>query len=140
MRLLARSSLVALALATGACYHQIVTTGRTPGTTVVEKPWTSTFIFGLVPAQEINTAAQCPNGVATVETQQTFLNGLVGALTLGIYTPQDVRITCATGSAAIPGAREIHVGGTGSLEARREAIARAVELAERTGNRVVVRY
>jgi len=30
-----------------------------------------------------------------VETQQSFVNQLVGFLTLGIYTPMDLRATCA---------------------------------------------
>ena len=59
-----------------ACYHAIVETGRPAGTTVVSKPWVATWIFGLVPAQEISVAAECPNGIARVETQQTFVNGL----------------------------------------------------------------
>lgn len=140
MRPIRRLSLLATALATAACYHQVVTTGRPAGTPVIEKPWTSTFLFGLVPASEINTAAKCPGGVATVETQQTFVNGVVGVLTLGIYTPVSVRITCASRSASLPGAREIRVGEGGGFGARADAIELAVELAERTGAPIVVRY
>ncbi|EDZ3817108.1 lipoprotein bor, partial [Salmonella enterica] len=29
------------------------------------------------------------------ETQLTFLNGLIGFVTLGIYTPQEARVYCA---------------------------------------------
>jgi hypothetical protein len=88
------AALVGLALLAG-CYHQVVQTGRAPGPVVVSHPWTATWLWGLVPAEEINVTSQCPNGVATVETQQSFLNGLVGGLTLGIYAPRDVQITCA---------------------------------------------
>ena len=90
------SSLVAaggLLLCSTACYHAIVDTGRAPGTTVVSKPWVNTFLWGLVPAKDISVAAECPNGIARVETQQTFVNGLVGAITLGIYTPQSATIS-----------------------------------------------
>ncbi len=38
---------------------------------------------------------ECPGGVARVETQQSFVNGLVGTLTSGIYTPLQVTTTCA---------------------------------------------
>jgi hypothetical protein len=31
-----------------------------------------------------------------VETQQSFLNGLVTLLTLGIYSPHEVEVVCAT--------------------------------------------
>ena len=37
----------------------------------------------------------CTDGVSKVETQHSFLNGLVGGLTLGIYTPIDITVTCA---------------------------------------------
>lgn len=32
---------------------------------------------------------------AKVETQHSFLNWVVGAVTLGIFTPMDVRIWCS---------------------------------------------
>jgi hypothetical protein len=68
----------------------------------LEQRWANSWILGLVPPETINTTARCTNGVARVETQLSFLNQLVGALTLGIYTPMDVRVTCAQGSAAAP--------------------------------------
>src|SRR5690606_24645778 len=97
-------------LLTAGCYHQVVHTGATAGPRIIEHPWTATYLFGLIPAAEISTVAQCPNGVAVIETQQTFLNGLVGVVTLGIYTPQTVRITCAAGGdASVQGARTVRV-------------------------------
>jgi Bor protein len=48
-----------------------------------------------VPPSTVSTAEKCPKGVAKVETQHTFLNQLVGALTLEIYTPMQIRVTCA---------------------------------------------
>jgi len=38
-------------------------------------------------------------GVARVETQQSFLNGLVSLLTLSIFTPMEITITCGQGDA-----------------------------------------
>lgn len=141
MKGFSRVCVIALVCFLSACFHQVVQTGRAPGTTVIERPWTATWLWGLVPADEISTAAQCPTGVATVETQQSFANGLVGILTLGIYTPQEVKITCAAGGAALPtGAREIRVASGASLEERTEAIRQAIETAERTHEMVVVRY
>ena len=120
-------------LLTTACYHQVVQTGATPGPRVVEHPWTATYVFGLVPAREISTVAQCPDGVAVIETQQTFLNGLVGVLTLGIYTPQTVRITCAAGGeASVQGARTVRVADGARADAHTIAIYEAVRLAHRT--------
>jgi len=140
MRTASKLLAVAVACLLSACFHQIVQTGRTPGTTVIEKPWTATWIFGLVPANEISTAAQCPNGVATVETQQSFLNGLVGGLTLGIYTPQEVKITCASGSAMVPGTHEIDVAHGAPVADRVAAIQEAIAVSSRTHEPVVVRY
>ena len=140
MRTASKLLAVAVACLLSACFHQVVQTGRTPGTTVIEKPWTATWVFGLVAANEISTAAQCPNGVATVETQQSFLNGLVAGLTIGIYTPQEVKITCASGSAMIPGAHEIDVAHDSPVADRVAAIQEAIAVASRTHESVVVRY
>jgi Bor protein len=96
MKRRSRVASLIVTLALGGCYHQVVQTGRTPSTVVVSHPWTATWLWGLVPPEEINVSSKCQNGVATVETQQSFVNGLVTALTLGIYAPRDVRITCAS--------------------------------------------
>jgi hypothetical protein len=140
MRTLSRLGALLSACVLSGCFHQIVQTGRTPGTTVVERPWVSTWLWGLVPANEISTVAECPNGVATVETQQSFVNGLVGALTLGIYTPQEVRVTCAQAGAMLPTGPEIDVQHGASIDARIAAIQQAAEIAARTHQTVVVRY
>jgi hypothetical protein len=126
-------------LVSSACYHQVVQTGKPAGSTVIERPWTSTFIFGLVAASEINTASQCPNGVATVETQQSFLNGLVGVLTFGLYTPLTVTITCA-GAAPLPEVPEIEVPAGAGADEMISATNEAIELARRTGGKVAIRY
>jgi len=89
----------AFALTTG-CYHQVVNTGLPASSTVVQKSFHPTWIFGLVQAQPIDVRQQCPSGIALAGTRMTFVNGLVGVLTLGIFTPHEVTITCATGSGA----------------------------------------
>ena len=80
---------------TAGCYHATIETGATPSTTIVEKQWASSWIYGLVPPSTIDTKAKCANGVAKVETQHSFLNQLVGFVTLGIYTPMEITATCA---------------------------------------------
>jgi hypothetical protein len=87
-------SVVVLVLLAG-CYHATVETGVTPSTVVIEKSFASGWIFGLVPPSTVSTAEKCPNGVAKVETQLSFLNQLVEVLTLGIYTPMHIKVTCA---------------------------------------------
>ena len=50
-----------------------------------------------MPPPELTVSEQCPNGMAKVETRQSFLNGLVSALTYSIYTPVETKVTCASG-------------------------------------------
>ena len=71
-----------LVVSSGACYHQVVQTGRAPSATVVDKPWVKTWLWGLVEADPIDARPQCGTGVAVIETETSFMNGLVGALTL----------------------------------------------------------
>jgi hypothetical protein len=89
----------AFALTTG-CFHQVVNTGLPPSSTVVQKAFHPTWVFGLVKAQPIDVRQQCPNGIALAGTRMTFMNGLVGGLTLGLFTPHEVTITCAAGQGA----------------------------------------
>jgi len=86
-------------LGTG-CFHQIVQTGQAAGPTVIDKQWQNSFVIGLVPPPELDVKAQCPQGVAKVETERSFLNGLVGAITYNIYTPIHATVTCASGPVA----------------------------------------
>ena len=92
--------IIALVLLVGvaACYHATIETGLTPGPTKIEKKWAHGFLYGLVPPTAVETLGQCPNGVAKVETQLSFLNQLANFITLGIYTPMQITVTCATSS------------------------------------------
>jgi Bor protein len=99
--------------ALAACFHATVETGLTPSTRVLEKKWASSWIYGLVPPKTVETASRCPDGVAKVETQLSFLNQVVHILTFGIYTPMDIRVTCAlpAGTSAPQGAMLTVPGG-----------------------------
>lgn len=87
--------LLALIVSTSGCYHATVTTGLTPSTVVIDQTFAAGWIYGLVPPKTVATAAQCPGGVAIVETELSFVNQLVSFLTLGIYTPMHIKVTCA---------------------------------------------
>jgi hypothetical protein len=146
MPMLPRQSTLAAALAalltSTACYHAVVETGRPTSQTVVQKPWVNTFIFGLVAAPEIDVSAQCPSGIAKVETMQSVPNSLVGILTLGIYTPQTATITCAatrTGALAPRDARVIPAA-SDTPEARTAALNAAAEASLRTHQAVYVTF
>lgn len=41
----------------------------------------------------------CPSGVQSVETVHTFGDMFLGCLTASIYTPNTVKVTCASGAA-----------------------------------------
>jgi len=126
------------ALVLTACYHQVVDTGLPAGSTKIDKPWTATWIFGLVPATPIDVRTQCPNGVAIVDTQMTFLNGLVGALTFGIYTPLSVSVTCSGAGAAVgPSTPQVRVDAA-SPDAYTSAMEEAVKLSQDTGRPVAL--
>jgi hypothetical protein len=94
-RLPREASALALCAVSIACYHATVETGASPSAEVVSKPFASGWIYGLVPPSTVSTAAKCPAGVAKIETQHSFVNQLVGLLTLGIYTPMAIKVTCA---------------------------------------------
>ncbi len=133
-------SLAFLGLVSTACFHQVVQTGRTPSTTVIDRPWVNTWIFGLVEAQPIDVRAQCPDGVATVTTEQSFANGLVGAVTLGIYTPVHVTVACAARGAMLDARTEIHVASHATAAERERAFSDALARSIATRGTVVVRY
>ena len=105
MRKLLQGLTLGLAVVLGsACYHATIETGATPSSTVIKQAFASSWIYGLVPPKTVNAASQCPNGVARIETQLSFVNQLVGFLTLGIYTPMEITVTCAaSGRASLDG-------------------------------------
>lgn len=55
------------------------------------------FISGLGQSKTIDAAAICGSAdkVVRTETQETFVNGLLRFVTLGIYTPREARVYCA---------------------------------------------
>ena len=85
---------------------------------------------------------KCTHGVAKVETQQSFVNGLVGIITFGIYTPMEIKVTCAAGSSSmIPSEmHDIVVDTNASDEQVLDAFSRAANLTVMTGQPVFVKY
>jgi hypothetical protein len=133
------AALVAVVTSLGACYHATIETGLTPSTQVLEQSFASSWIYGLVPPKTVETASRCPDGVAKVETQQSFVNQLVGFLTLGIYTPMHIRVTCAQAAEATTGATlMIPAGPTG--DEVRMAFGAAADLAAREQAVVLVQF
>ena len=94
-----RRVLPLLCLSLGACYHANVETGRAPGAQKIEKGWAASWLAGAIPPQTVD-AKTCANGVSRVETQHSPLNYMVGVLTLALYTPMSITVTCAAPPAA----------------------------------------
>ena len=82
-------------VAFSGCYHATIEMGRTPSSVIFDQPWAMSFIYGLVPPPTVSAAEKCTDGVAMVETELSFLNGLVSSITFGIVTPMHIRVTCA---------------------------------------------
>ena len=83
------------------CYHVTVLTGAKASNETIHETFAACWIYGLVPPSTIAAQEKCPNGVAKVETQQSFVNQLVGLLTLGIYTPMEIMVTCSEKTTAM---------------------------------------
>lgn len=85
-----------LSLATLAgCYHATIETGAPPSPQTLERPWADGWFYGLVSPSTTETASRCPNGVSRIETKLSFANQLVGMITSGIYSPMNIKVTCA---------------------------------------------
>jgi hypothetical protein len=126
-----------------ACFHQVVTTGRTAASTpvVIDKQWVTTWLWGLVAADEIDVRKECPAGVAVVTTEMSFMNGLATAITLGIWAPQHVTVTCAGGMASLPSkATELRIASDATAAQSAAVLDRAIEIASESGAPVVLRY
>jgi len=70
-----------------------------PGVTVQPQQVTTHhfFVSGIGQSKQIDAAKVCGGAdkVVRTEVQQTFVNGLLGFVTLGIYTPREARVYCA---------------------------------------------
>ena len=131
---------ICLLLLCAGCYRATVVTGLPPSTEVISQPFASSWIYGLIPPNAVETAAKCPHGVAKVETQHSFVNELVGMITCGIYTPMTITVTCAERSTMSSNGdgSEVLVAGSSSPDDLRDAFAKAIEHSMSTGHPVLV--
>ena len=91
----------AMMLMLGACYeHTFTVRGGAPQGPVVYDHWQNYWLGGLIGHTKVALEDICPSGRATIIAKQTFLNGLVSALTSGIYTPTTLKVRCADGRRA----------------------------------------
>jgi hypothetical protein len=133
-------TLLSVIVLLSGCYRATVETGLPASDQVISKPFASCWIYGLIPPSVVETASKCPNGVAKVETQLSFVNYLVGMLTFGIYTPMSIEVTCAEKPAIgfKSGQQDIIVSESNSPGDVREAIVRAAEKSMQSHQAVLV--
>ena len=131
-----------MTLASAGCYHAMVVTGKTPSTVVIDQPFASGWIYGLVPPKTVESAAGCPDGIAMVETELSFVNQLVSFLTFGIYTPMHIKVTCAmAGSASVESTgSDITIAGSAAPDEVLTSFGVAADRAVETGMPVYVRF
>ena len=131
-----RAAAVVAAFALTGCYHAVIQTGRPESTDVISIKWANSFIFGLVPPPIVETASRCTNGVAKVETQHSFLNGLAAVVTFSLYTPIQIDVTCAArGTASTEPVIKVEQGRT--VE---QALTEAVRLSSEKDTPVYVQF
>ena len=84
-----------LALLITGCAQQTFTVQNKPA--AVTETITHHFFVSGIGQKTVDAAKICggAENVVKTETQQTFVNGLLGFITLGIYTPLEARVYCS---------------------------------------------
>ena len=95
----------ALALLITGCAQQTFTVQNKPAAVAPRKPSPIISSFLELGQKKTVDAAKICGGAENIvktETQQTFVNGLLGFITLGIYTPLEARVYCSCGTPGCP--------------------------------------
>lgn len=58
------------------------------------------FLWGHVGGEEVDLARLCPQGVAEISSESSFVDGLLFGLTGGLYAPLSVEVYCENGATA----------------------------------------
>ena len=87
----------ALALLITGCAQQTFTVQNKPAAVAPKETITHHFFVSGVGRRKLSCSQICggAENVVKTETQQTFVNGLLGFITLGIYTPLEARVYCS---------------------------------------------
>ena len=88
----------ALALLITGCAQQTFTVQNKPRSSSTKGNHHPSFLrFWNWQKKTVDAAKICggAENVVKTETQQTFVNGLLGFITLGIYTPLEARVYCS---------------------------------------------
>ncbi len=108
-----RTKLLAAATAclmAAGCMHSEFVTDSAPGRSETKN--NAFFFWGLVGANTFDAAQICPEGVHKIDTYYNFGDGFLYLITVGIYAPRTVEITCAQKSAGARIRLNLDQGGT----------------------------
>ena len=88
----------ALALLITGCAQQTFTVQNKPAAVAPKPSPIISFVSGIGQKKTVDAAKICggAENVVKTETQQTFVNGLLGFITLGIYTPLEAHCVLLT--------------------------------------------
>lgn len=86
----------ALVLLSG-CMRNTISTGKPPGAYHELKG--KFFLYGIVGQEDVNVGQLCPNGVSKIEEKTGVGDWLLTCVTVSIYTPRSIKVTCTSGSA-----------------------------------------
>jgi Bor protein len=93
----------ALLAGSAGCYTTRVHTGL-PGagpSLMASDRWHHTIVAGIAEISDpVDLETACPGGWSTINEEYSFLNGLVGGVTWGIYTPRTYTVICGSGGGA----------------------------------------
>ena len=95
-----KKMLLATALAlliTGCAQPDVYCSKQTGSSSAKETITHHFFVSGIGQKENCQYSKICggAENVVKTETQQTFVNGLLGFITLGIYTPLEARVYCS---------------------------------------------
>jgi hypothetical protein len=94
---------VLIALGGSGCYATTIRSGLKPElkpSIENDERWHHGVVLGIAELSgPYDLSKICPNGWAEIATETSFLNGLVDALTSGLYNPQTISVRCASAPA-----------------------------------------
>lgn len=79
--------------ASPACHTMRFEVSGEPHTSVVTEH-KSFFFWGLAPTMEVDVKEKCPAGVVAVEEEESFSDGFLSLLTLGLWAPRSSKYYC----------------------------------------------
>jgi hypothetical protein len=98
MKTLKLACAIALLSSTSGCFTTVLKSGKPANAARIEndRRWHHGVIWGVAELSgPYDLKTLCPNGWAEVKSETSFVNGLLDAITSGIYAPQSVTIRCS---------------------------------------------